>query len=119
MHLLGSVFSRVAPRFCVLSVVCRVPAYYALILRSLTVLEGLALQADPNYKLLGRAYPYIAKRLLTDPAPELRASFEDLILQVSTNAASLGRRSGTQVWELRLFLHWLHVAAGGNVFCTA
>ena len=26
----------------------RVPAYYALILRSLTVLEGLALQADPK-----------------------------------------------------------------------
>lgn len=50
----------------------RVPAYYALILRSLTVLEGLALQADPNYKLLGKCYPYIAKRLLTDPAPELR-----------------------------------------------
>lgn len=62
---------------------CRVPAYYALILRSLTVLEGLALQADPQYKLLGRAYPYIAKRLLTDPAPELRASFEDLILKVN------------------------------------
>ena len=51
---------------------CRVPAYYALILRSLTVLEGLALSADPNYKLLGRAYPYMARRLLTDPAPQLR-----------------------------------------------
>jgi aarF domain-containing kinase len=50
----------------------RVPAYYALILRSLTVLEGLALQADPKYKLLGKCYPYMAKRLLTDPAPELR-----------------------------------------------
>ena len=50
----------------------RVPAYYALILRSLTVLEGLALSADRNYKLLAKAYPYIAKRLLTDPSPELR-----------------------------------------------
>lgn len=58
----------------------RVPAYYALILRSLTVLEGLALTADPNYKLIARAYPYMARRLLTDPAPELRSSFEDLIL---------------------------------------
>ncbi len=35
----------------------RVPAYYALILRSLTVLEGLALSADPQYKLLAAAYP--------------------------------------------------------------
>ncbi|KAG7674837.1 hypothetical protein Ndes2526B_g07677 [Nannochloris sp. 'desiccata'] len=59
----------------------RVPAYYALILRSLTVLEGLALSADPQYNLLGAAYPYMARRLLTDPAPQLRASFEDLVLQ--------------------------------------
>jgi len=33
----------------------RVPAYYALILRSLTVLEGIALSADPGYKLLAKA----------------------------------------------------------------
>eukprot|EP00775_Hariotina_reticulata_P010322 gene10322-10479_t len=59
----------------------RVPAYYALILRSLTVLEGLALQADPGYKLLGQAYPYIARRLLTDPAPQLRQSFEELVIK--------------------------------------
>ncbi|EIE23034.1 ABC1-domain-containing protein [Coccomyxa subellipsoidea C-169] len=59
----------------------RVPAYYALILRSLTVLEGLALQADADYKLLGKAYPYMARRLLTDPAPELRGSFEELVLE--------------------------------------
>lgn len=51
---------------------CRVPAYYALILRSLTVLEGLALSADKEYKLLAQAYPYMARRLLTDPAPQLR-----------------------------------------------
>lgn len=31
-----------------------------------------ALTADPNYKLIARAYPYMARRLLTDPAPELR-----------------------------------------------
>ena len=31
-----------------------------------------ALQADKSYKLLGKAYPYMAQRLLTDPAPELR-----------------------------------------------
>lgn len=64
----------------------RVPAYYALILRSLTVLEGLALQADPGYKLLGRAYPYIARRLLTDPAPQLRQSFEELVIKVRHGA---------------------------------
>ncbi|CAG9462215.1 unnamed protein product [Pedinophyceae sp. YPF-701] len=59
----------------------KVPAYYALILRSLTVLEGLALQADEDYKLLARAYPYMARRLLTDPAPQLRSSLEELLLK--------------------------------------
>jgi hypothetical protein len=71
---------------------CRVHAYYALILRSLTVLEGLALSADPRYKLLGRAYPYMARRLLTDPAPELRESFEELIIKVGV----LGKGCGVQ-----------------------
>lgn len=37
-----------------------------------------------SYKLLARAYPYMARRLLTDPAPELRESFEDLILKVGS-----------------------------------
>eukprot|EP00891_Asterochloris_glomerata_P009513 jgi/Astpho2/9513/e_gw1.00145.30.1_t len=61
-----------------------VPSYYALILRSLTVLEGLALTADPNYKLLAKAYPYMAKRLLTDPAPELRTAFEEMVMDNGT-----------------------------------
>ena len=59
----------------------QVPAYYALILRSLTVLEGVALSADRNYKLLAKAYPYMAQRLLTDPNPELRLTFEELMLK--------------------------------------
>ena len=33
-----------------------VPGYYALILRSLTVLEGLALSTDPKFKVLAKAY---------------------------------------------------------------
>ncbi|KAG1659167.1 hypothetical protein FOA52_007548 [Chlamydomonas sp. UWO 241] len=89
----------------------RVPAYYALILRSLTVLEGLALTADPNYKLLARAYPYMASRLLTDPAPELRASFEELIIKDGafrwSRLENLVRESSksqffdpTQMWQL-------------------
>ncbi|KAG5619612.1 hypothetical protein H5410_004830 [Solanum commersonii] len=64
-----------------------VPAYYALILRSLTVLEGLALYADPKFKVLAASYPYFAKRLLTDPNPYLRdaliewSRLENLLVQ--------------------------------------
>ncbi|CAN6453587.1 unnamed protein product [Victoria cruziana] len=58
-----------------------VPAYYALILRSLTVLEGLALYADPNFKVLAASYPYFAKRLLTDPSPYLRDALIELLFK--------------------------------------
>jgi aarF domain-containing kinase len=61
--------------------VTAVPAYYALILRSLTVLEGLALYADPNFKVLAASYPYFAKRLLTDPNPYLRDALIELLFK--------------------------------------
>lgn len=59
----------------------RVPAYYALIIRSLVTLEGIAINVDPNFKVLSKAYPYVAKRLLTDPSPELRSSLYDLLFK--------------------------------------
>ena len=59
----------------------RVPAYYALIIRSLVTLEGIAINVDPEFKVLSKAYPYIAKRLLIDPAPELRSSLQALLFQ--------------------------------------
>ncbi|MCZ0905284.1 AarF/ABC1/UbiB kinase family protein, partial [Microcoleus sp. HI-ES] len=36
---------------------------------------------DPEFKVLSKAYPYVAKRLLSDPAPELRASLQDLLFK--------------------------------------
>ncbi len=59
----------------------QVPAYYALIIRSLVTLEGIAINVDPEFKVLSKAYPYIAKRLLTDPSPQLRASLKDLLFK--------------------------------------
>ncbi|MBE8969714.1 AarF/ABC1/UbiB kinase family protein [Nostocales cyanobacterium LEGE 12452] len=59
----------------------RVPPYYALIIRSLVTLEGIAIYIDPNFKVLSEAYPYVSKRLLTDPAPQLRASLQDLLFK--------------------------------------
>jgi len=59
----------------------RVPAYYALIIRSLVTLEGIAINVDPEFKVLSKAYPYIARRLLTDSAPELRTSLRELLFK--------------------------------------
>jgi predicted unusual protein kinase regulating ubiquinone biosynthesis (AarF/ABC1/UbiB family) len=57
----------------------RVPPYYALIIRSLVTLEGIALSVDPDFKILGAAYPYFARRLMEDPDPSLRRSLREML----------------------------------------
>ena len=57
----------------------RVPPYYALIIRSLVTLEGIALSVDPDFKILGAAYPYFAQRLMEDPDPQLRQSLKEML----------------------------------------
>jgi predicted unusual protein kinase regulating ubiquinone biosynthesis (AarF/ABC1/UbiB family) len=57
----------------------RVPPYYALIIRSLVTLEGIALSVNPDFKILGAAYPYFARRLMEDPDPSLRRSLREML----------------------------------------
>lgn len=57
----------------------RVPPYYTLLVRSLSVLEGIALSSEPGYKVLRAAYPWVARRLLTDRSPELRETLLALL----------------------------------------
>ncbi len=57
----------------------KLPPYYALIIRSLITLEGIALSVDPNFKILGAAYPYFARRLMEDENPELRNSLKEML----------------------------------------
>ncbi|MDC3073451.1 AarF/ABC1/UbiB kinase family protein, partial [Prochlorococcus sp. AH-716-O13] len=57
----------------------QLPPYYALIIRSLLTLEGIALSVDPEFKILGAAYPYFARRLMEDPDPQLRESLKEML----------------------------------------
>lgn len=50
----------------------RIPAQFALIIRSVVTQEGIALSLNPQFKLVEVAYPYVARRLLTGESPELR-----------------------------------------------
>ena len=61
----------------------KLPPYYALIIRSLITLEGIALSVDPNFKILGAAYPYFARRLMEDPDPQLRESLKEMLFDNS------------------------------------
>lgn len=59
----------------------RIPAKFALIIRSLVTQEGVALTLDPNFKIVEVAYPYVAKRLLTGESPQLRRRLLDVLFK--------------------------------------
>ncbi|WOG98567.1 hypothetical protein DCAR_0417911 [Daucus carota subsp. sativus] len=57
----------------------KIPSYFSLVIRSLAVLEGIAYSFNPNYKVLGGAYPWIARKVLTNSSPQLKASLKQLL----------------------------------------
>lgn len=44
----------------------RIPERFSLVIRSLLTQEGICMSLDPEFRFLSVAYPYVAKRLLTD-----------------------------------------------------
>jgi predicted unusual protein kinase regulating ubiquinone biosynthesis (AarF/ABC1/UbiB family) len=78
----------------------RAPPFYTLIVRTLTILEGLALYIDPKFRLIrgklnnatiytnniltlsssSGAYPFVAKQILSDPNTELVELLSAIIL---------------------------------------
>jgi predicted unusual protein kinase regulating ubiquinone biosynthesis (AarF/ABC1/UbiB family) len=59
----------------------RVPAKFALIIRSLVTEEGLALTLNPNFKIVEVAYPYVARRLLNGESPALRRRLIEVLFK--------------------------------------
>ena len=59
----------------------RVPAKFALIIRSLVTQEGLALSLNPNFKIVQVSHPYVARRLLTGESPEMRQHLIEVLFK--------------------------------------
>lgn len=59
----------------------RVPAKFALIIRSLVTQEGIALSLDPDFKIVEVAYPYVARRLLKGETPALRRRLIEVLFK--------------------------------------
>lgn len=59
----------------------RVPAKFALIIRSLVTEEGLALTLNPNFKIVEVAYPFVARRLLNGESPALRRRLIEVLFK--------------------------------------
>ena len=57
----------------------KIPPYFALVIRAISVLEGIALVGNPAFAIVDEAYPFISKRLLTAPNPRLKAAFKYMI----------------------------------------
>jgi len=59
----------------------RLPAKFALIIRSLITQEGLALSLNPDFKIVEVSYPYVSQRLLTGESPQLRRRLLDVLIK--------------------------------------
>ncbi|KAJ6745240.1 CHAPERONE-ACTIVITY OF BC1 COMPLEX CABC1 -RELATED [Salix koriyanagi] len=94
----------------------RIPERFSLVIRSLLTQEGICLMLEPDFKFLEVAYPYIAKRLLTDPNPALRERLiqvlfkggvfqwkrlENLIVLAKENVAKMSSNPALQVKDIQ------------------
>ncbi|KAL3791280.1 hypothetical protein HJC23_000897 [Cyclotella cryptica] len=63
----------------------KIPPYITIIIRSLTILEGFALDVDPNFRLIRGAYPYVLKQLLSpEGVEETPKALNDLLIRLLT-----------------------------------
>jgi len=58
----------------------RVPERFSLVIRALLTQENICLTLDPSFNFLNAAFPYVARRLLTDPDPNLRMRLFKIII---------------------------------------
>ena len=59
----------------------RIPERFSLVIRSLLTQEGICMTLKPDFKFLEVAYPYVARRLLTDPDSSLRDRLIEILFK--------------------------------------
>lgn len=61
------------------------PPFFTVIIRSLTILEGMALSVDPKFRLVRGAYPYVLRQLLsTDRYEQTPLALQKLLVRLLT-----------------------------------
>lgn len=56
-----------------------IPPYFAILGRAIVTLEGVALSGDPDYGLIMEAYPFIARKLLSEDRPEIQRALQEVL----------------------------------------
>jgi len=59
----------------------RVPAKFALIIRSLVTQEGLALSLNRDFRIVEVSFPYVSRRLLTGESPAMRKRLLEVLFK--------------------------------------
>lgn len=72
----------------------RIPVFFTLIIRSLTILEGFALQTDSQFKIVDEAYPYVVNRILTDDSPVFQEALKQVLIDPISGRLRWNRLSG-------------------------
>ena len=63
----------------------KTPGFFTVIIRSLTILEGVALAVDKNFRLVRGSYPYVLNQLLSPESEEqLPVELENLLIRLLT-----------------------------------
>jgi aarF domain-containing kinase len=57
----------------------RIPPFFALTIRAIGVLEGIALSSNKDFALVDECFPYIARKLLTDESPRMREALRYMV----------------------------------------
>lgn len=61
-----------------------IPPAFALLLRALSVLEGIALVGDPEFKLIMESFPFVSKLVMTDRSPALQEALAQILYKDGT-----------------------------------
>lgn len=56
-----------------------IPPYFAILGRAIVTLEGVALTGNPDYGLIMEAYPFIARKLLSEDRPEIQQALQQVL----------------------------------------
>eukprot|EP00929_Paragymnodinium_shiwhaense_P108617 TRINITY_DN74927_c0_g1_i1.p1 TRINITY_DN74927_c0_g1~~TRINITY_DN74927_c0_g1_i1.p1 ORF type:complete len:895 (-),score=162.72 TRINITY_DN74927_c0_g1_i1:250-2934(-) len=57
----------------------KIPPYFALIIRAIGVLEGIALVGDPDFAIVDESFPWLSKRLMVNPPERLRQTLRYMV----------------------------------------
>jgi len=60
------------------------PPFFTVIIRSLTILEGIALSADPRFRLVRGSYPYVLRQLLVPEDDDIPVALQKLLIRLLT-----------------------------------